>query len=417
MTRWPRSHPDYQWPRSFLMPIRLPVRLLFAAIFHVGWVIGRIVRRCSSNMAQFCVIRTDGIGDAILFEPALRSLTERFKGQRIHLWATAATCELFASYPGIFRRAAIPRGAKAGNIGYFHSFRWRATLGYLLGRWKFDVAIYPAQSPEPLGNWLFQSIDAREKWLSSGDTENQFGWQRDRTAASATRVLVPRPEAGHELIRNAHLASQWDGDIRSVLPQIEISPTATQAAADQVRQWWRDASKVAATQLIGVMPVSAMAVKGYPVASWCKVISDLWRDRRAMCVLLGGPSDGRALDELSKSLHDVPHARLPRGTGLLTVAAILPRLDGLLSVDTGLAHLAIAQDVPTVVLRTGGHPGRFFPWPMPTRSAVLNVPMPCEGCRCRCVLDEAQCVTRIRPGEIIAAYLRLTHYVPNTAAA
>lgn len=417
MTRRPRSHPDYQWPASFLTPIRLPVGLLFAAVFHLAYAIGRSIRKFSATADQLCIIRTDGIGDAVLFEPALRSLAERFPGKRVHLWAPAATCELWSSHPQVARSTSIPRGAKDGNLAYFHSFRWRARLGYLLGRRSFDLAVYPAHGPEPLGNWLLESIDAKEKWLNRGDTENQFDWQRDRTAAVATRVFEPRTDGGHELLRNAHLASQWGGNILDDWPKINIPAPVNQAAADQVRQWWQAASRAGATQLVGVMPVSAMAVKGYPLASWSKVIADLWRSRRAICVLLGGADDSQVLDELSKSLGDVPHARLPNGAGLLTVAGILPRLDALLSVDTGLAHMAIAQDVPTVVLRTGGHPGRFFPWPAATRSIVLNKPMPCEGCCCRCVLAEAECVTHIQPGEIIAAYLRLTHHVPNTVAA
>ena len=268
-----------------------------------------------------------------------------------------------------------------------------------------------------MGNWLLAAINAREKWLNRGDTENQFDWQRDRTASAVTRVLEPRPTGGHELHRNVHLASQWGEEISGDWPLIEIDDQSKASAASLVRQWWSQASEANATQLVGVMPVSSMTVKGYAAGSWREVVGDLWRRHRAMCVLLGGPSDKAALDELDGLLGDIPHLRLRSGVELLTVAAILPRLDALLSVDTGLAHLAIAQEVPTVVLRTGGHPGRFFPWPVATRSVVLSRAMPCEGCRCRCVLKEAACVTRIQPGEIVAAYLRLTHQVPNTIAA
>lgn len=417
MRPWPRSIPDYQWPENFVSPLTLPIRLLFAAVFHLAHTIGRLVRRISPRPSQICVIRTDGIGDALLFEPALRSLANRFPNKSIDLWAPAAVCELFGAYGGISRRTVNLRGAKAGNLAYFHSVRWRARLGYLLGRSVFDLAIYPAHSPEPMGNWLLASISAREKWLTLGDTENQFNWQRERAARSVTRVLEPRPADGHELDRNVHLAAQWGEEISGDWPLVEIDDESKTRAAKLVRQWWTKASESNATQLVGVMPVSSMAVKGYAAGSWRQAIADLWRRHRAMCVLLGGPLDTKALGELEDLLPDVPHLRLPARTDLMTVAAILPRLDALLSVDTGLAHLAIAQDVPTVVLRTGGHPGRFFPWPAPTRSVVLGKSMPCEGCRCRCVLDQAECVTRIQPGEIIAAYLRLTHQVPSTVAA
>ena len=417
MRPWPASTPDYRWPSSDTSPLGLPIRLPFAILFHVAHAIGRLLRRFRPQPGQICVIRTDGIGDALLFEPALRSLANRFPDKSIHLWAPAAVCELFAAYPVVSRRAAILRGAKAGNLTYFRSLRWRAKLGYRLGRSTFDLAIYPARSPEPMGNWLLASLSAREKWVTFGDTENQFDWQRERTAGAATRVLQPPNTGGHELDYNVHLASQWNEDISGDWPLVQVSDGSKERAATLVRQWWATASESNATQLVGVMPVSSMAVKGYAAESWRQVIADLWRRHRAMCVLLGGPSDKKALNELVQLLGDVPHVRLPAGTDLLTVAAVLPRLDALLSVDTGLAHLAIAQDVPNVVLRTGGHPGRFFPWPVATRSVVLGKPMPCEGCRCRCVLREAECVTRISPGEIVGAYLRLTHQVPSTVAA
>jgi ADP-heptose:LPS heptosyltransferase len=89
------------------------------------------------------------------------------------------------------------------------------------------------------------------------------------------------------------------------------------------------------------------------------------------------------------------------------MAAIVAELDGLLSVDTGLAHLAVAQKVPTVVLVTGGTPARFFPWPNAKHHLVLNIPTPCSGCHDRCTLPEAECITHITPDEIVAAYARL----------
>jgi ADP-heptose:LPS heptosyltransferase len=89
------------------------------------------------------------------------------------------------------------------------------------------------------------------------------------------------------------------------------------------------------------------------------------------------------------------------------MAGIVRRLDAILSVDTGLAHIALALRKPTVVLVGGGHPGRFFPWPTTRDQVVLNVPMPCNGCRNRCHLPDSLCVTDIPPDEIVEAFDRL----------
>jgi ADP-heptose:LPS heptosyltransferase len=79
----------------------------------------------------------------------------------------------------------------------------------------------------------------------------------------------------------------------------------------------------------------------------------------------------------------------------------------MLSVDTGLAHVAVAQRVPTVVLVGGGSPGRFFPWPNARDHVVLNNAMPCDGCNNKCHLPEAMCITKITSDEIVEAYMRL----------
>jgi ADP-heptose:LPS heptosyltransferase len=93
--------------------------------------------------------------------------------------------------------------------------------------------------------------------------------------------------------------------------------------------------------------------------------------------------------------------------GLLEMTALVGKLDGLLSVDTGIAHLAVAQNTPTVVLSTGGAPGRFFPWPRAEHHETLNHSMPCANCNDRCILPEAECITHIEPLDIVRAYARL----------
>ena len=414
MSGWPSSIPDYRWPERLLRPGLAPLRWFLAAAFHVAHVLGRISAAVHRSRGDVLVIRTDGIGDAVLFEPALRSLCSRFPDAPIHLWATAPVVQLFRHHPAVRHFRVIPRGAKPGNLQYFSSLRWRWTMGWRLGRFRFELCVYPALSPEPMGNWLLRSVRARQKWYAPGDTENQFESQRLRTAAFATRLLHPPAAGGHELSGNAHLAEQWQGTV-APRPAIEIDRATGLEAAGIARQWRKFAAENGSSNLIGIMAGSATSVNAYPVHSWARIISDIWRTRRACCVLLGSEADGPRVDEISRIIADVPHCRLAPGTALLTTAALLSRLDGLISMDTGLAHVATALDLPTVVLANGGHPGRFFPWPIATRTITLTHRMPCQGCLCRCVLAEAECVTRIEPGQVLAAFASLVPAKPPIA--
>jgi ADP-heptose:LPS heptosyltransferase len=406
---WPMSLPEYKWPQNLLTPKMIVLRGLLAGVFHLAYAIGLLISLFQRGRDRVLVIRTDGLGDALLFEPALESLARILSPREIHLWAPKLTCELLAHCPTIRRLMVIPRGFKNGNLTYFRSVVWRARIGFELGRCKFDKVIYPVESPEPLGNWLFASARATERWLNYGDTNNQFDWQQARTHEAATRVIETRPGNAHELQRNEYLAEQWGGEKSLRTPKVYLTEQMLARAETQVDAWRTAARKAGGAEVVGVVPSASMPVKSYPDAKWTAALKRLWTQHRVVPVLLGGPDDWQAIDRLAAELiHDeVPYLSLAKPLGILDMTALVGKLDAIISVDTGLAHLAVAQQTPSIVLVTGGTPGRFFPWPATNHHAVLNVSMPCSGCNDRCTLEEAACITHINPDEIVSAYARL----------
>lgn len=397
---WPDSLPDYKWPRQTARQwLR---RLILAGLFHLSHAAGRIAGIFRKRKRAFLAIRTDGIGDAVLAEPLLRSLARRLPDHELHLWAPDETCQLLRAAPYVDRRVIIPRGCKQGNLLVFQSARWRMRLGYRLGRYRFAVAAYLSHSPEPLGNWLWSSARAEQRWYSPGDTENQFIAQRDAAQRAATWPLLPTSSRPHDLSRNAELARYWGSEIEHVAPTIHLDDAAHSAAAEQSNSWRRVAKWLGAEAVVGLMPATSQTVKKYPASAWAEAASLLWQSG-IICALLGGPADDAQLDEVSRRFGSLPHLKMNRSMDVAEMSALIASLDGLLSVDTGLAHVSLAQDVPTVALVGGGHPGRFLPWPLARRAVILNHRMPCEGCGHRCHLAEAQCVTRIEPAEIARA--------------
>jgi ADP-heptose:LPS heptosyltransferase len=384
----------------------MAARGLLALVFYTAFIAGRVVGLLWRTRDTVLIIRTDGLGDALLFEPALENLGITLSPLKIHLWAPTLTCHLFAHCPTIARIVKIPRGYRDGNLAYFRSPLWRMKLGFEMGRCKFEKVIYPVESPEPLGNWLFANVRAVERWVNYGDTVNQYDWQRDKTHARASRVIENRPGNAHELHRNEYLVEQWSGEKGLRLPKVLASDETMANAEIEAERWRTAARKLGGTEFVGVVPVASMPIKSYPDAQWTEALQRLWQQQRVVGVLLGGPGDVEALDRLSNSLKaaDVPFVRMQKPMGVLQIASAVRYFDGVLSVDTGLAHLAVAQRVPTVVLVTGGNPGRFFPWPTVKNHIVLNVATSCAGCHDRCTQPEPECITHITPDEIVAAY-------------
>lgn len=410
------SQPDYKWPAALLGCANAPRRWAARAAFYAGWLAGRTAWRMMIPKQAIAVIRPDGLGDAILFEPALRSLAERFDRHEIHLFATPVICDIYRNCGYINEFHATPRGGKSGNLGYFNSIRLRWRMGYAMARHGYEVAIYPVQSGDPMGNWIVSNLRAVERWIVDGDTQNQFDWQKQRTIESATRVLEPA-DGGHELSRNAHLARQWDAQISGQPPQFLVDPAAAMIAEQMVNAWRGSAYGFGAQGVIGIVPAGTVATKSYPADAWIRVLRELWVAHRWMPIFIGGRAEQPTIDTITAGLQSIPHQRLPQPVDVQTLASVVGRLDGLLSVDTGPAHLAVAQMIPTVVLRGGGHQDRFFPWPNAPHASVLTKPMPCEGCAGRCTQSEVECLTGIKPEDVVAACVRrFTQHQPMRAA-
>lgn len=409
MKHWPKHLPDYAWPEETVRQTPKWRRAALAGLFHVAHAAGRVVGMFDRKRNRVLVIRTDGVGDALLFEPALANLKAELKHRSIHFWSPKWTGELFAHCPAISKHVEVPRGFRDGNLTVYQSWKWRAKLGWSLGRWSFDKAIYPARSPEPLGNWLLSSARAQERWLVDGDTINQYDWQRQRTREHATRILHIDPSATHDLRQNENLAAQWSRETRLPQPTLHLPESAISHAEAQTQAWRIEMRRRGGQELLGVVSAGTMSINRYPQSRWIKTLTRLWNQRRAMPVLLNGPGDEREMDELAVELMkvNIPSLRLFVPTNLLQMAAIIGRMDGVVSVDTALAHMAIAQHVPTVVIVAGGNPGRFFPWPQASHHVALTEQTSCAGCNNRCTQSEAICITQIEPEQIAGAYNRL----------
>jgi len=93
---------------------------------------------------------------------------------------------------------------------------------------------------------------------------------------------------------------------------------------------------------------------------------------------------------------------------LLTCAAFLAQCRLALGVDTSLAHIACALDVPQVIALGGGFPGRFLPQHKTTTAVCL--PLECWGCGWRrCPYGQPYCVNGIAPETLAEAIEAALH--------
>jgi heptosyltransferase-1 len=123
-------------------------------------------------------------------------------------------------------------------------------------------------------------------------------------------------------------------------------------------------------------------------------------------LVLGGPGDRAKYKHLRKTAS----ARLIDLTGMTTIgesAAIIERASLVIGVDTGLTHMGVAFERPTVALFGATRPYLDAGTP---KATVLYHPYPCSPCRRRPTCDRRfPCMAAIETNEVLQAARRLLH--------
>lgn len=137
--------------------------------------------------------------------------------------------------------------------------------------------------------------------------------------------------------------------------------------------------------------------KAWPTPYWVAALCALHAQQPAARILLcGAPNEAPLLDRLATDARLANIDVVARDLPLRRLLALAELAHGMLSVDTGPAHLAAAMDCPLVVLFGAQSPAVWCPR-SPGGSPVVALGGP----------PQHTCVAEITPDEVIAALRRL----------
>ncbi|MEP6593915.1 MAG: glycosyltransferase family 9 protein, partial [Acidobacteriota bacterium] len=127
----------------------------------------------------------------------------------------------------------------------------------------------------------------------------------------------------------------------------------------------------------------------------------------ATIVLTGAPGDRPLVDAVRRTLPDERVIDVAGAVDLLTLAAMLERLDVLITGDTGPMHLAVAVGTPVVAVFGPSDPARYAP--RGASDCVVRVDLPCSPCNrirlppARCVGHTPDCLEQVSTDRVFAA--------------
>ena len=269
------------------------------------------------------VLHPGALGDVILSLPALAALRRTFPDATITF---------------------------AGNLDYLPA----VCSGYAHRLVSLStLPLHSLFSPDPVPEQdrrFWMSFDRVLSWTGSGAPE----FVRNLTSSHPCVLVVPwRPEAGearHVSRIFVDSIRPWVGEQQEIAaPAVSVSP----AAAAQGERWlaehgWNH------TRLIALHPGAGSRSKRWPAENFRQLAAGILKSG-SQPLVIEGPAEPDVFPGSSPSI------LLARDLSLETLAAVLSMCTAFVGNDSGIAHLAAALGVPTLVLFGPTSPEQWAP--------------------------------------------------------
>lgn len=337
-------------------------------------------------------LRLERIGDLLMTAPAIVDLEAAFPDASIDLVVGGWNRVIAAAVAGVDRVETLDASWLSRGDG------GRGVLRLMrdVARWRsrrYDLAIN--FEPDIRGNLVMAAIGAA--W-TAGFVSGGGGALLDTALDYDT--AIHSTDNARALVR----AIAGGGVRRVFRPGSTSSLEIPQANRDEAA---RLLSRFDGAPAIGIHVSGGRAIKQWPETRFRDVAAQLVRDRNAAIVLTGAPRDRAQVDMVRQALPPDRVLDLSGGASLLTVAAVLERLDLFVTGDTGPMHLAHAVGAPIVAVFGPSDPVRYAP--RGTRDRVVRIDLPCSPCNrvrvppARCTGHTPDCLTGVAVAAVLAA--------------
>lgn len=286
------------------------------------------------------LLRPDRAGDALKTLPALRAAVRLRPTWEWHVLTSGYNHSLLEREPGV-RAHRLPVDWEKEP-----RFAWHRALPALPPRFDRVVSL------------LCDRREAVDELLAALPAPRKF-------AAAAPEVpgvkeaRLPGGPVGRDEAENVALILESSLDLR-LLAQVDWLDTAPRLAPEDEAEAEAALGRKKGRRL-GVCPLSSEPRQCHPPARWAKLLRRIAGDETIDRIfVLAAPSERGRLEALVASAGSPPKASVVTPSSFRALGAYLKRLDGMVGVDSGPAHLARALGVPTLSLLAGADGERWF---------------------------------------------------------
>lgn len=298
-----------------------------------------------SPAPKIAILGAANLGDLLCATPAYRALRERFPGAEFVLIGKPWAADLIDRSPHLDRLLPFP-----GWPGLDGETPDPADLGRFLvaaRSARFDLALQFRDDGQ-VSNDLVAALGAR---LTCGyrcdEGDRRLDWS------------LPYREDDHTTLRSLKFVARLGARTADRRPVFPITPQEEACAGallaahpTRAGRWHR--------RLVGLHIGAKDPARCWPPARFAALGDLLWGRHGAALVLTGDAADRPFAAEVLRELHS-PALSLVGLTDLGTFAAVIARLDLLVTNDTAASHLAAASGTPSAVLFGPSRPEHCAP--------------------------------------------------------
>ncbi|MBI2546240.1 glycosyltransferase family 9 protein [Candidatus Woesearchaeota archaeon] len=285
-----------------------------------------------------------GIGNTILFTPALRILRKQLPKASITLlvreksFASCIRDSDFVDEVIVFNGSIIDRLRKL-----------RA-----LRKVKYDISL----TTFPSNRYEFNLF----AWLIGAQRRITHRYKVGNTLANLQTEFVPVDEKLHDVENNLnlleHLGINTEKEKRELI--FETSKEDEKKALEFIRS-----NKLQKSWLIGMHPGTSKTAlyRRWPSRSFSQLCNNILNDyEKAHILLFEGPDEAGLAADILRGVDDKSRVTIAKDMNLNEVAALIWHCKLFVSTDSGLGHIAAAKNIPVVVLFGPANPNRTRPW-------------------------------------------------------
>lgn len=324
---------------------------------------------------RILIIKLRSIGDVIMATPVIENLRAAYPDAQIDFLTESPCYPIVKNHPALNEVIVFNR-SHISSLWWFAALRENLKFLKRLRAAKYDLVLDLFGNPRSALFTLATGAPIRAGFAFRG---RKYAYNK---------IFEPRGDQIHEVLFNLDALTGLGLPVRTTRLFYEIDDLSAAFA----ESFWQE-NQLDNQTVVGINASGGWYTKRWPLASFASLADRLASRKQVKILLFWGPGEKRDAEEIAAKMQH--EALLIPATDLGKLAALLAKIDLLVSNDSGPMHLAAAVNTPVVGIYGPTVPELQGPWGE-QHLIVQKEGLACLGCNgVICKIETHDCMQKL----------------------